>query len=61
MPSSSHALRTAGHSDIYPVEPINTEFADIVLPAAARGEHDATRANGERRLRLYSKFYDWKR
>jgi len=45
-------------SDIYPVEPINTEFADIVLPAAAWGEHDATRANGERRLRLYSKFYD---
>ncbi len=45
-------------SDIYPVEPINTEFADIVLPAAAWGEHDAARANGERRLRLYSKFYD---
>ena len=45
-------------SDIYSVEPINTEFADIVLPAAAWGEHDATRANGERRLRLYSKFYD---
>ncbi|MBI3977882.1 MAG: arsenate reductase (azurin) large subunit [Chloroflexi bacterium] len=45
-------------SDIYPVEPINTELADIVLPAAAWGEHDATRANGERRLRLYSKFYD---
>ncbi len=46
------------NSDIYPVEPINTEFADIVLPAAAWGEHDATRCNGERRLRLYSKFYD---
>jgi arsenite oxidase large subunit len=45
-------------SDIYPVEPINTELADIVLPAAAWGEHDATRNNGERRLRLYSKFYD---
>ena len=45
-------------SDIYPVEPINTEIADIVLPAAAWGEHDAARANGERRLRLYSKFYD---
>jgi arsenite oxidase large subunit len=46
------------NSDIYPVEPINTEFADIVLPAAAWGEHDVARNNGERRLRLYSKFYD---
>jgi arsenite oxidase large subunit len=46
------------NSDIYPVVPINTEFADIVLPAAAWGEHDAARNNGERRLRLYSKFYD---
>lgn len=46
------------NSDIYSVEPINTEFADIVLPAAAWGEHDATRNNGERRLRLYSKIYD---
>ncbi|MFQ5434839.1 MAG: arsenate reductase (azurin) large subunit [Anaerolineae bacterium] len=45
-------------SDIYPVEPFITEFADIVLPAAAWGEHDATRNNGERRLRLYSRFYD---
>jgi arsenite oxidase large subunit len=45
-------------SDIYPVEPMLTEFADIVLPAAAWGEHDAARNNGERRLRLYSKFYD---
>jgi arsenite oxidase large subunit len=46
------------NSDIYPVEPMGTEFADIVLPAAAWGEHDAARCNGERRLRLYSKFYD---
>ena len=45
-------------SDIYQVEPIGTEIADIVLPAAAWGEHDAARCNGERRLRLYSKFYD---
>jgi arsenite oxidase large subunit len=45
-------------SDIYPVEPINTELADIVLPAAQWGEHDVTRCNGERRLRLYSRFYD---
>jgi arsenite oxidase large subunit len=46
------------NSDLYPVEPLNTELADIVLPAAAWGEHDAARCNGERRLRLYSKFYD---
>jgi len=46
------------NSDIYSVVPINTEFADIVLPAAAWGEHDAARNNGERRLRLYSRFYD---
>ncbi len=45
-------------SDIYLRESIGTELADIVLPAAAWGEHDATRCNGERRLRLYSKFYD---
>ncbi len=46
------------NSEIYPVAPIGTEFADIVLPAAAWGEHATTRCNGERRLRLYSKFYD---
>jgi len=45
-------------SDLYPVNPLNTELADIVLPAASWGEHDAARANGERRLRLYPKFYD---
>ncbi len=45
-------------SDIYPVIPIGTEIADIVLPAAAWGEHYGTRCNGERRLRLYQKFYD---
>jgi len=45
-------------SDIYPVPPLNTELADIVLPAAAWGEHDGARCNGERRLRLYQKFYD---
>jgi len=44
--------------DIYPVKPINIEFADIVLPAATWGEEDLTRANGERRIRLYSKFND---
>ena len=45
-------------SDIYPQEPINTQFADIVLPAATWGEDNFTRCNSERRLRLYSKFYD---
>jgi len=35
-----------------------TEYADIVLPAATWGETDLTRAQGERRLRIYSKFYD---
>ncbi|MBI4273715.1 MAG: arsenate reductase (azurin) large subunit [Rhizobiales bacterium] len=45
-------------SDIYPVEPLNTQIADIVLPAATWGEDDFARCNSERRLRLYSKFYD---
>jgi arsenite oxidase large subunit len=44
--------------DIYPVDPMGTQFADLVLPAATWGEEDFTRCNGERRLRLYSKFYD---
>ncbi|MCF6330631.1 MAG: arsenate reductase (azurin) large subunit [Sulfurimonas sp.] len=44
--------------DIYPVSPIGTEFSDIVLPAATWGEENFTRANGERRVRLYQKFYD---
>ncbi|MCH7908417.1 MAG: arsenate reductase (azurin) large subunit, partial [Candidatus Hydrogenedentes bacterium] len=46
------------HQDIYLREPIASEFADIVLPAATWGECDLTRCNGERRLRLYSKFCD---
>ena len=45
-------------SDIYPVEPIGTDFADILLPAATWGEENFTRCNSERRLRLYTKFYD---
>ncbi len=44
--------------DIYLRRPIGSEFADIVLPAATWGEEDFTRANGERRLRLYGKFCD---
>ena len=35
-----------------------TEFADILLPAATWGEEDFARMQGERRLRLYSKFMD---
>ena len=31
-----------------------TEYADLVLPAATWGEEDFTRAQGERRLRIYS-------
>jgi arsenite oxidase large subunit len=46
------------NSDLYPVEPIGTEFADIVFPVASWGEDNFTRCNSERRLRLYSKFYD---
>jgi arsenite oxidase large subunit len=45
-------------SDIYPVEPIGTQIADIVLPVATWGEGDFTRCNSERRLRLYARFYD---
>ncbi len=44
--------------DIYLRSPIGDELADLVLPAATWGEEDFTRCNGERRLRLYSKFYD---
>ncbi len=46
------------NQDIYLQQPIGTEFADIVLPAATWGECDFARCNGERRLRLYSKFMD---
>jgi len=46
------------HQDIYLRKPLGSVFADLVLPAATWGEEDFTRANGERRLRLYSKFYD---
>ncbi|MCP4005270.1 MAG: arsenate reductase (azurin) large subunit [bacterium] len=46
------------HQDLYLIEPIGSEFADIVLPASGWGESDFTRCNGERRIRLYSGFYD---
>ena len=42
--------------DIYPNT--LTDFADIVLPAATWGEADFTRAQGERRLRMYSRIAD---
>ena len=35
-----------------------TNHADIVLPAKGWGEHEFTRYNGERRLRLYGRFQD---
>ncbi len=44
--------------DIYLRDPIGTRYADIVFPAATWGEEDFVRANGERRIRLYSRFYD---
>ncbi|SEQ58494.1 arsenate reductase (azurin) large subunit [Thalassovita taeanensis] len=44
--------------DIYLVDPIGARYADIVFPASGWGEDTFTRANGERRLRLYPKFYD---
>ncbi len=44
--------------DIYLVDPIGARYADIVFPAAGWGEDTFTRANGERRLRVYPKFYD---
>jgi len=46
------------NQDIYLRDPIGSKFADIVFPAATWGEVDFVRANGERRLRLYQKFYD---
>ena len=46
------------NQDIYLRNPIGNQYADIVLPAATWGEEDFARANGERRVRLYSKFYD---
>ena len=46
------------NQEIYLRNPIGSKYADIVLPAATWGEEDFTRANSERRVRLYSKFYD---
>jgi arsenite oxidase large subunit len=46
------------NQDIYLVDPLGGKYADVVLPAATWGEVDFTRSNGERRIRLYSRFYD---
>ena len=46
------------NQDIYLADPIGAKYADIIFPASTWGENDFTRANGERRIRLYSKFYD---
>jgi arsenite oxidase large subunit len=46
------------NQDIYLVDPIGNRYADIIFPAATWGEDTFMRANGERRLRLYNKFYD---
>lgn len=43
-------------SDVYQND--LTEYADLVLPASGWGEENFARAQGERRLRIYSKFYD---
>ena len=46
------------NQDIYLIDPIGSIFSDIIFPASGWGENDFMRANGERRLRLYPKFYD---
>ena len=46
------------NQDIYLVGPIGARYVDIIFPASGWGEDTFTRANGERHLRLYPKFYD---
>ena len=46
------------NQDVYMRKPIGDTIADLILPASGWGEQDLVRGNGERRLRLYSKFYD---
>ena len=46
------------NQEIYLVDPIGNRYADIIFPAATWGEETFTRANGERRIRLYQRFYD---
>jgi len=45
------------NNEIY-LRTIGNQFADLVMPAATWGEETFTRAQGERQLRIYSKFYD---
>ncbi len=45
------------NSEIY-LRTFGNQYADIVMPAATWGEEDFTRAQGERVMRIYSKFYD---
>ncbi len=45
------------NTDIY-LREIGANFADLVLPAATWGEEDFVRAQAERRIKIYSKFYD---
>jgi len=44
------------HQETYPND--STRYADLVLPAATWGEEDFTRANAERRVRIYQRFMD---
>ena len=46
------------NQDIYLDDPIGARYADIIIPAADWGEDTFTRANGERRIRLYPNIYD---
>ena len=46
------------NQEIYLRNPIGAQYADIVLPAATWGEENFARASGERRIRLYQRFYD---
>ncbi len=46
------------NQEIYLVDPIGARYADIVFPAATWGEETFTRANGQRRVRVFNKFYD---
>lgn len=46
------------NQDIYLIDPIGARYADLILPAATWGEEPFMRANGERRLRIYDRFYD---
>lgn len=43
---------------IYLVDQIGVRYADIVFPASRWGKETFTRANGERRIRLYPKVYE---